>query len=413
MVLASEKLAEIVSSKNFCILPWLHLHVMPDSSVTPCCISPYDDTYGNGAKQSLEEIWNSEKFKKLRLNMLNNLPSEGCARCYKVEASGFESMREINNIEFEKHLPIVLDTEADGGIKTPTFKYIDIRFSNLCNFKCRGCGPTLSSSWFDDHQELHNFISKDEKVRSVSIGSPDFWRELKSLIPHAEMMYFGGGEPLITKEHFEVLKMLESLEKFDVGLRYNTNLSQLNYGAVNLDEIWAKFHRVSLGISIDDIGPRAEYFRHGTKWNVIEKNIKKIVENYAHVERYVNCTVNIMNVYYLPEIYTYLLKNNIISTNSFNMNLLLDPLELRVQVLPFKLKNKIRERLKVFQQNLQKKGLPFKKAADDFANLILFLDEEDMSDQLPVFRANTLKLDSLRKENFLVTFPELIELFEP
>ena len=36
--------------KSFCILPWIHLNVLPNGSVIPCCISPYDDIYGDGTK---------------------------------------------------------------------------------------------------------------------------------------------------------------------------------------------------------------------------------------------------------------------------------------------------------------------------------------------------------------------------
>ena len=342
--------------------------------------------------------------------MLTEVGDVGCARCYQLEESGFMSMRENLNLMFREDIPLALDTNEDGSFNTKNFKYIDIRFSNLCNFKCRGCGPTLSSAWYDDHQILYNYTSDQAKVKSVSVNSPEFWRELKSLIPHAEMIYFGGGEPLITKEHFEVLKLLESLDRFDVRLTYNTNLSQLNYGSVNLEEMWAKFKDVTLGISIDDIGPRGEYFRHGTKWEVIEKNIVKISENYSNVKCYINCTVNIMNVFYLPEIYEYLINKKIISPNDFNINLLLDPIELRVQVLSRELKDKVRIKLKTFQESLLARGSTFQKAANDIGNILNFLYEEDMSDQLPLFKEHTLKLDQIRHESFINTFPELSSL---
>lgn len=403
-------MTSIVRTKKFCILPWIHLHVLPDATVIPCCMSPYDSAYGNGTTESLEQIWNSGKFKELRRKMMDDIPSEGCSRCYNLESSGFESPREYFNSVFSNHLTVVLKTNANGSIPATSFKYIDIRFSNLCNFKCRGCGPTLSSSWFDDYQRLYNRNSDQAKVKSVSANAPNFWEEIKTIIPQAERIYFGGGEPLITKEHFEVLKLLETLEMFDTTLAYNTNLSHLNYSGFNLYEIWSKFKIVSLGISIDDIGKRAEYFRHGTNWKVIEQNLLKIAANYSHVKCYVNCTVNIMNVFYLPEIYNYLLEQKVISTDRFNINLLLDPVELRIQVLPSSLKDKVRTKLKNFSELLLTKGEQYAKAAKDFDRILSFLDEADMSNQLPLFRENTKKLDELRNESFLETFPELSEL---
>ncbi len=409
--LNKKKLNELIEeSKTFCILPWIHLHVMPDSSVIPCCVSPYDDHYGDGKEQVVAEIWNSEKYKQLRLNMLNNIASKGCARCYKLENSGFISMRNSFNLLFKDHVEKVNKTNPDGSLGTIDLKYIDIRFSNLCNFKCRGCSPALSSSWYDDHQALLGFESTEPKVRSVSVSSPNFWNELKSMTPYAEEIYFGGGEPLITKEHYEILRYLDSLGRFNIRLGYNTNLSTLSYGTVDLAEMWAKFDNVRIGISIDDLGPRAEYFRHGTKWEVIERNIIKLRDNYSNLSLYVNCTVNIMNVYYLPDLYDHLTENKIIGPEAFNLNLLLDPAELTVQVLPKNMKVKVANRLRAHINKLSAKGNLYLKAIVDINNLISFMDEKDKSGLMPIFQKNTLKLDKLRNEDFLKTYPELSEL---
>lgn len=387
---------------------------MPNSSVIPCCVSPYDDLYGNGTNQSLSEIWNSEKYKQLRKNMLSDKPSPGCQRCYVVENSGFESMRTSINQRFDSCISKVQQTQPDGTFQPegPELEYIDIRFSNLCNFKCRGCSPVLSSSWYDDHQQLFNYKSNEPKVRSVSAQSPQFWEELKILIPKSQEIYFGGGEPLITKEHFEVLKLLEKMEKFDIRLSYNTNLAQLNYAQHNLAEIWSKFAFVKVGISIDDQENRAEYFRHGTKWKVIEDNLQKLINNHPTVIRYVNCTVSIMNVLYLPELFARLVSTNVINAQNFNINLLLDPEEYSIQVLPAHLKEMVREKLSKFRDGLSSQGELFQKATNDFTNILFFLDEHDRSHLLPVFKDHTLKLDKLRNENFATSFPELRELVE-
>ena len=153
------KISEKNLSKSFCILPWIHLNVMPNSTIIPCCVSPYDDLYGNGAEQSFNEIWNSEKFKALRKKMLAGEDVIGCTRCHKLEDSGFRSMRQEMNQFFKKYIHLIEQTKEDGGLDQFSLKYIDVRFSNLCNFKCRSCGPTLSSSWFEDHQNLYNYKS--------------------------------------------------------------------------------------------------------------------------------------------------------------------------------------------------------------------------------------------------------------
>lgn len=386
---------------------------MPDSTVLPCCISPYNEIYGDGKKETIKEIWNSEKYKKLRLNMLNEIPSEGCSRCYQLEKSGFASMRISTNLRFKEHIPLIENTQADGALDKIDIKYIDIRFSNLCNFKCRGCGPALSSGWFEDYQALYGEKSNENKLKSVLANSPVFMEELRSLIPHAEEIYFGGGEPLITKEHFETLKLLDSNQKYSMRLSYNTNLSTLNYGDVDLAEIWSRFKYIRVGVSIDDIGPRAEYFRSGTRWEVVEKNMLKLRDNYKNVHIFVNCTVNIMNCYYVPELFEYLIENKIITADNFLINLLLDPQELSIQALPPKLKRMVKEKLVAHYLKLTSLGPEYVRASYFIRKILVFLDEKDQSHLLPVFREKTLALDKLRSEKFEEVYPELRELIYP
>lgn len=394
-------------SSSFCILPWIHLNVMPDSSVIPCCISPYNDHYGNGREQSAIEIWNSEKFKKIRLQMLAGETIPGCIRCTSLEKVGFKSMRQEMNHNFQSYLELTKSTNADGSLENIHLKYIDIRFSNLCNFKCRGCGPTLSSAWFEDYHLMNNSPGLEKKVNSIAVDSPFFWEELKKIIPGADIIYFGGGEPLITKEHYEILSYLNQHKLFDIELRYTTNLSQLNYGNYDLSEIWSAFKKVTLGISIDDIGERAEYFRHGTKWSQIEKNFDLLLLKYPLIERVVNCTVNIMNVFYLPQIYEYLINKEYIGPSNFHINLLLDPDELRIDVLPLDLKKLITIRLKKFKFKLSSQRLINYPLMKDIDNILQFMNENDNSKLLSEFQNKTIMLDHIRKENFLKTFPEL------
>ena len=394
------------SNKAFCVLPWLHLHVMPDSSVIPCCVSPYNDHYGNVNSEKVEDIWNNERFKDLRKKMIAGELPPGCKHCHDIESSGFSSMRNNLNQRFKDDIPHILSsTTEDGTFHELKLKYIDIRFSNLCNFKCRGCGPTLSSSWYDDHNKLFNYISDKPKVRSIATDSPDFWKHFKELVLDSEYIYFGGGEPLITKEHFDLLRLLIDQNKTKIDLSYNTNLSTLTYGNYDLTELWKKFRTVTLGISLDDFGPRAEYFRNGTRWAVIDANMKKLRDEFQGIRRYVNCTVNITNVYYLPELFDYLVQENIIHPDAFNINMLLDPEELRIDVMPLEAKQKVKLKIGSFILDLESRGLH--KAAGDFRNILNHMMSKDNAHLFPRFIENTKKLDNIRGENFVTTYPEL------
>jgi hypothetical protein len=93
----------------------------------------------------------------------------------------------------------------------------------------------------------------------------DMWNQMQEHIPYLEQIYFAGGEPLIMEEHYNVLKELVRLKRFDVRLQYNTNFSRLNLKDENVLDYWKLFNNVSIGASLDAMGPRAEYIRKGTK----------------------------------------------------------------------------------------------------------------------------------------------------
>ncbi len=43
-------------------------------------------------------------------------------------------------------------TDADGtmDVTQQDINFVDIRYGNFCNLKCRMCGPTDSHQWYDD-----------------------------------------------------------------------------------------------------------------------------------------------------------------------------------------------------------------------------------------------------------------------
>ena len=72
-------------SKRFCMLPWTHLHSWPDGRVLPSCMAPMNEILGNLKDQSFEEIWNSEKLRKMRVAMINDKPTKECTLLFRGE----------------------------------------------------------------------------------------------------------------------------------------------------------------------------------------------------------------------------------------------------------------------------------------------------------------------------------------
>ena len=236
-------------NKAFCILPWIHMHAWPDGRAMPCCIADSDQPFGNVKENSIKEVWNSDKYKELRLAMLNGEKLDCCRRCYELEDSTYIwTLRKNHNQWFgDKHFDLVEKTNADGSIDEMRMAYMDIRFSNICNMKCRTCGPELSSLHAQEHGELYGKhevanILKNNGSNIVNVAKhKDFWNELQQYLPDVEEVYWAGGEPLITDEHYKILDHWIDIGKTDVRLRYTTNFSNLRFKQKSIIDYWKEF----------------------------------------------------------------------------------------------------------------------------------------------------------------------------
>ena len=401
-------------SQTLCIVPWIHLHIMPDASVIPCCVAPYDDHFGNAREQALEEIWNGKKYRELRLNMLKGKKSPTCQHCYALEDSQMKSMRLAMNQSFAEYFPLVKKTREDGGLDRLHMKYFDVRFSNICNFRCRGCSPVLSSAWYEDHEKLYHYKSDKPKLIECATDnvSDRLWQQLVTLIPQVKEAYFAGGEPLMMEQHYKVLQVLLKHGRNDAILSYNTNMSIIKYKHYDLIELWRQFKHVRVSVSIDDIGARGEYFRKGLNWSRLIKNLDILKEQVPHIVLTLTVTVNIFNIYYLPELYEFFLKGGYINAQGINFNMLLDPDEYRIQVLPAAFKHKVAFKLKSSLLGL-KAALPTEDLVyyeQQVQGALDFLYKEDQSHLLEQFSQRTLTLDKIRNESFTKVFPELAPL---
>lgn len=405
-------------NKHFCMLPWMHMHILPGSSVIPCCVWPYDKPLGSIKDDSLKGIWNNEAYIDLRKKMLRGEAVENCSQCYEREKSNGISLRRTSNFEWAHHFDdLVGPTLEDGKLKEFKMAYFDVRFSNICNFKCRGCSPELSSAWLTDHEKLYGYKSDKDKLISI-MPNENAWNELVGFLPTVERAYFAGGEPLIMDEHYLILEELIKLGKSDVPLSYNSNMSNLRFRNKLVMEYWNKFKHVQVGVSVDDFGSRGEYFRNGMNWEKTVENIRSVKAECPHVIFSINCTVSLFNVSYLPELHAEALKLKLINVGDFFANILIDPAEYRVQVLPRAYREKIAKKLRdyvlkmtTFYVDTDPHGVSkFQFAFQSVINLLLQPDEKE---NLEKFKDINQRLDKIRGEDFSKTFPELAFLTDP
>ncbi len=399
----------LIDSDNFCMLPWMHLHAFPDGRAYPCCFALDKLHVGNVNEQSMEEVFNGEKMKQMRLNMLANKRSRECAKCYDQEDSGFFSLRMSSNKHFGHNIGMVENTKPDG---TADFiiKYWDIRFSNLCNMACRSCGTWFSSNWYEDHKKLTGAPPNHAKIMKAGRSSNDIWEQLLKQFDHVEQFYFAGGEPIIMEEHLRILKELDKRKMYHVRLIYNSNFSKSKFKGTDIFELWNKFDSVSIGASLDAMGPRAELMRKGTVWKEIEENRKRMLEVCPQVDFYISATVGLSNALHVVDFHRDWVEKGFIKPQDFNFNLLQYPIWQRMDLLPQNEKDKVTAKYKEHIEWLKGKD-HLTRATKGFESALDWMNKKDMTRQLPTFVGETRKYDKIRDENFTDVFPEWKDLF--
>jgi radical SAM protein with 4Fe4S-binding SPASM domain len=65
----------------YCPLPFNFIGIEPNGNLLPCGYWYGEKPPGNIFTQPFKEIWNSENYKKLRHELLNNQPRENCRTC--------------------------------------------------------------------------------------------------------------------------------------------------------------------------------------------------------------------------------------------------------------------------------------------------------------------------------------------
>ncbi len=308
----------LLDKKHFCILPWIHLHVAQSGKVHPCCNN--NRYLGNVKSQTIKDIWKGDDFNKIRNQFSNNIADKRCSHCYNIEKSGKESLRQISNRKYKEELDRV-----ENNTYQPI--YLDIRFSNICNFKCITCWHGNSSAWFKEGSKTNA-----SKNRIINAFTSNF-DELLNFLDDVKEIYFAGGEPLIMDEHYQILEELEKRKLFDITLRYNTNFSTLNYKGRSILETWKKFNHVQVSASIDGAFTLGEKIREGFNWNQFIINRKEMISSCPDVYFEISPTVSTLNIFQLPELHQYLVNNYLIDINNIYLNFLERPLKYNLKSL--------------------------------------------------------------------------------
>jgi len=272
---------EILKNDTICPLPFNHAYVGPTYERKLCCISTKLDEFTG---TPLEEFWNSDEMKKIRLDMIHGKYVKNCESCYYKEKSGIESYRQ-QTLNHEKihgghHKWLTEDAILEGIVEVPThFDYRTIH----CNLTCNHCSPVYSS----EHLRLREKYIKDGTVEpngnSFKIDKNFEESMLNDLLQAVDerrlnRVYFAGGEPMMSPFHWKFIEHLKYVYENEdkdyvkkINIYYNTNLTKSEWKGQNVYQ-YLQFLNPFLYASLDGVGNTFNYVRKGANWDLVKEN---------------------------------------------------------------------------------------------------------------------------------------------
>jgi MoaA/NifB/PqqE/SkfB family radical SAM enzyme len=393
---------------KFCVLPWVSLETSPVGTVRPCCLAEEElvDNAGdkfNLARAEFATIQNSHGMRRLRQEFIDAKQPATCRKCWREERAGRTSKR-MHTLDRLKHM---LDHETDWTIDAKPLMFLDLKLGNICNLKCRICGSWSSSTFATE--ELANLAPGEDRKTNhhyhmLRAGAwprenPQFWTEIAQVSEDIKYIEFTGGEPFMIQEHFDLLQGLvnRGLAQ-NIEIHYNTNGTQYPESA---EDIWRHFKHVEIAFSIDDVGTRFEYQRTGAVWSEVEANIarfKALRSQYSNITLQVCSTVNVFNVYYLPELAEW---NSSQGFDYVYWNMMHEAYYFSIATLPEAAKRDITTQLRTSGSASD--------AAPEFERIIAFM-QGGVSLDGELLRMKIADLDRKRQQDLRQVEPEFAEL---
>lgn len=395
-----------MSEKKFCILPWTHFASEPTGTVRPCCIATEVIQDGNTSynleKHSVKEIFHSGYMKKMRQDFRDGRFPSACSVCKLNEDNGVESKREQHNRWSIQSRNIDLPDFESEPVSPADLQII---LSNKCNLKCRSCNGVYSTKWIQESIDRNLFDdSYVKEFKALHVGDK-FIESLDSWVSYIRHLEYMGGEPTFQDE-FRILtdKIIQTGKAKNIILSFSSNMS-ISAESI-LEKLCENFSHVSLNMSLDGIGNRFEYIRHGAKWSVVRGNILSYIslmyKDLAKFSTSVTHTVSWLNAYYVSEFFEEMY--NIDPKLRIYINLVHSPEHLNSAHLPVSVKQEIIFKLKSYSELR-----PIYKIAIE--NLISHLQGSISDSDLFLHGIQMTKnADVYRQEDYTKVFPEMYEL---
>ena len=435
-------------SPTFCLAKWKQVSINLSAGLTHSCYHPPEHRIPlDELKTDVTALHNTSFKKQERQQMLSGTRPSGCAYCWNIEDSpnGHQSDRTYRSIELSSIEPTayqeVLSNPADYSVIPST---VEVNFSGVCNFKCSYCSPHLSTEWKKEIEKFgpyptstpHNSLDYFNQVGLMPIPNREynpyleaFWSWWPNLYNKLLSFRMTGGEPLMDVNTYKVLDYIIEHPKKDLELAVTTNLcvdeKLINKFYASLDRVneTDSLGAVTVYVSCDAFGDRAEYIRNGLKFDYFSKNVRTFLDKFSkakieHTMTFI-VTLNCMSITSLRDLFSMILtlrKEYNIDHVHLDSPILLTPVWQSIQILPARyreilrsdiefLSTEFKDQITDFEIEKLKRALSWMEQGNKLSKEKL---KQDRADFYSFFKEH----DRRRDTDFIKVFPEMKEFWK-
>tara|TARA_A100000172_G_scaffold81042_5_gene72586 strand:+ start:2502 stop:3908 length:1407 start_codon:yes stop_codon:yes gene_type:complete len=305
---------------GMCLAKWTQVTMHLQMGQTHSCHHPSTHHIPvKEIKRNPSALHNTRFKKKKRKEMLEGKRPKECDYCWNVEDNSDRFSDRVFKSNESWSLPHFNEIATADWRADYNPKYVEVAFSNRCNFKCSYCGPSFSSSWVQEankygaYPTMDNFndmevLRKEGKMpinhREHNPYVEAFWKWWPDLYRDLHTFRITGGEPLLSKDTWGVLDYIinEPNPNRKLNLAINSNLGIQD---ALLDKFIEKVNRIEdedrvnefiIFTSIDGWGEQAEYIRNGLEFNRFWDNMNKVLTKCPKVNLTIMSTFNALSV---------------------------------------------------------------------------------------------------------------------
>jgi organic radical activating enzyme len=305
-------------SPSFCVAKWKQVTIHLATGQTHSCHHPVAHKIPlNEIAVNVSALHNTSFKKQQQLAMIDGIRPAECDYCWKVEDTSLDVYSDRIMKSVDSWAINHIDSIVANPLGNHNPSYLEVSFSNTCNFKCSYCSPEASSKWTEEIKQhgayptstnfnnLEWLKSQDKLPVSESEYNPyveAFWEWWPTLYPSLEVLRITGGEPLLTKNTFKVLDYIIQNPRPNLELNINSNLgvpSKIFNQFIDKIKFIQENNLIKsfkLYTSAEAHGANAEYIRFGLNYQEWKENCNKFLKEVPNGKLTVMSTYNALSV---------------------------------------------------------------------------------------------------------------------